>query len=126
MRQAPELKIAFLGAVVLALALAGSVASAASPVRKASGQFVSRHGPIVTLGAGQGGFPEAFCSPGEQAVGSGFTGNVGFDFLASLPLRADGTFAGEGDVAIGWHLTVINTSTEDKLIGAVVVCASGL
>ena len=121
----PAWRVAFVAALVLVMSVAGSTASATSSAKKEAPEFVTRLGAFETVSAGQYGFPQAFCSQGEHAVGNGFSGNVGFDFVASLPLRVDGAFTGEGDVAVGWHYTVLNTTSEDKLIQARVICATG-
>jgi hypothetical protein len=44
--------------------------------------------------------------------------------IASLPLRADGAFAGEGDVGVGWQYTLHNSTTETLPVTARVICAS--
>ena len=119
----PAWRVAFVAAIVLVASIAGSAASATGSAKKEVPQFVTRLGAFETVSAGQYAFPQAFCLSGEQAVGNGFSGNVGFDFVASLPLRADGAFTGEGDVAVGWTYTVLNTTSEDKLIQARVICA---
>ena len=87
-------------------------------------QFITRVGAFAFAEPGGHAFPQAFCHNGEQAIAGGFGGDAGLVMIGSLPLRADGAFAGDGDVAVGWQYTFRNTTAETLPVGARVTCAS--
>jgi hypothetical protein len=100
-------------------ALSWPSAGSVKPIR-----HVARYGAPVDIPPGEFGFPQAHCQPGEEAVSGAFSGNLGMEFVASLPLRADGAFPGEGDVPVSWQYTVRNTTTATFPFRALVICAT--
>jgi hypothetical protein len=79
---------------------------------------------VVRLGPEENG-SEAFCKPGEVAVGGGGIATTGPTLLyASLPIDATGELSGEGSTAMGWFAGAAASAGGESASQAYVLCAA--
>jgi hypothetical protein len=79
---------------------------------------------VVRLGPDENG-SEAFCKPGEVAVGGGGIAEEGSSLLyASLPIDATGELVGEGGTAVGWFAGASPSGGGESASQAYALCAS--